>query len=174
MNDILLLSEATVKSNSAVNNNVDSMYILPAIQWAQDEGLQPLIGSKLYRKLLNMVDDGSISIPEETPNPYKILLDEYITPYLINKVCADIQLPLAYKMRNQGVVQQTNENTYVPSIRDVQYIVQFYDNKANFYANRLSAYLQSNRGLYPEYCSVDSCADMRSNPGAYKTNVYLG
>ena len=166
----LLISEATLKKNSVINNNVDGMYILPAIEYAQDAGLQPLIGTKLYNKLMDLVIDGSITGATD----YKLLLDEYVAPYLINKVTADIQLPLAYKLRNQGVVQQAGDNTYVPSLRDTQYVIQHYENQANFYGCRLSDYLKANRKKYPEYCSIDSCADMHSDSGAYKTGIYLG
>lgn len=167
---VFLLSEATLKQNSVVNNNVDGMYILPAIEYSQDSGLQPLLGTKLYNKLMDLVESGDIS----SATNYKNLLDEYITPYLLNKVTAEIQLPIAYKMRNQGVVQQTGENTYVPSLKDTQYLIQNYENKANFYGNRMSDYLRANRSLFPEYYSVDSCADMPSDKGAYKTGIYLG
>ena len=118
---------------------------------------------------MDLVESG---ITEE--NDYKYLLDEYITPYLINKVTADIQIPLSFKLRNQGVIQQTGENTYVPSLKDMQYVAQSYENKANFYANRLSDFLRANRSKYPEYCKIDSCADMPSDKNAYKTGIFLG
>lgn len=170
MAKVLLISEKTLKENSIINNNVDGMYLLPAIEFAQDSGLQLLIGTKLYNKLMDLVATGDI----QTELDYKLLLDEYITPYLLNKVTADIQLPLAYKLRNQGLVQQTGENTYVPSLKDTQYIIQHYENQANFYGGRLSDYLKANRSKYPEYCSIDSCSDIRSDSGAYKTGIYLG
>ena len=167
---VFLLSIKTLKENSVVNNNVDEMYVLPAIEYSQDAGLQPLIGTKLYNRLMDMVEDGTI----ENNDDYKYLLDEYITPFLLNKVTAEIQIPLAFKLRNQGVVQQTGENTYVPSLKDMQYVTQNYENKANFYGNRLSDFLRANRSKYPEYCKIDSCADMHSDSGAYKTGLYLG
>ena len=167
---VLLISEKTLKENSVINNNVDGMYVLPAIEYAMDAGLQPIIGTKLYNRLMDMVEDCTI----ENNDDYKYLLDEYITPFLLNKVTAEIQIPLAFKLRNQGVVQQTGENTYVPSLKDMQYVTQNYENKANFYSNRLSDYLKANRSKYPEYCSVDSSADMPSNKNAYNTGIYLG
>lgn len=167
---VFLVSEATMKKNSVVNNNVDGMYLLTAIEFAQDAGLQPIIGTKLYNKLMDLVENGSITGSTD----YKYLLDEYITPYLVNKVTADIQIPLSFKLRNQGVVQQTDANTYVPSMKDIQYVIQNYENKANFYSNRLSDYLRANRSKYTEYCSVDSCADMPSNKDAYNTGIFLG
>lgn len=167
---VLLISEKTLKENSVINNNVDGMYILPAIEYAQDAGLQPLLGTKLYNKLMDLVADGSITGATD----YKLLLDEYVQPYLLNKVTADIQIPLTFKLRNQGVVQQTGENTYLPSLKDMQYVVQNYENKANFYGQRMSDYLHANHTKYPEYCKIDSCADMPSDSGAYNTGIFLG
>lgn len=170
MAKVYLISEKTLKSNSVINDNVDTMYLLPAIEYAQDAGLQPLIGSKLFRTLQNMVADGSIQENEK----YKLLLDDYIAPYLTNKVIADIQLPLAYKVRNQGVIQQTSDYSYVPTLRDAEQVKQDYENKATFYGNRLSDYLRANKNDYPEYCQTDSCADMHANKHSYNTGIYLG
>ena len=119
---------------------------------------------------MDLVEDGSITGTTD----YKYLLDEYVTPYMVNKVTADIQLPLSFKLRNQGVLQQTGENTYVPSMKDIQYVIQHYQNQADFYSNRMSDYLRANRSKYPEYCSIDSCADMPSDKGAYNTGIFLG
>ncbi len=167
---VFLISEETLKSNGVINNNVDSMYILPAIEFAQDAGLQPLIGTKLYNKLMDLVENGSIVNEPD----YKFLLDEYITPYLVNKVTADIQIPLNYKLRNQGVVQNSADNTILPTMKDLQYVIQNYEYKAIFYGNRLSDYLFVNTTKFPEYYTVDTLADMHSNKNAYKTNIFLG
>ena len=170
MAKVFLISAKTLKENSVINNNVDEMYLLPAIEYAQDAGLQPLLGTKLYNRLMDLVESRRILQEED----YKLLLDEYVTPYLLNKVTADIQIPLAFKVRNQGVVQQTGDNTYTPSMHDLQYVIQNYENKATFYSKRLSDYLCANRSKYPEYCKIDSSADMHSNRNAYNTSIYLG
>jgi len=167
---VFLISEATLKKNSVINNNVDGVYILPAIEYAQDAGLQPILGTKLYNKLMDLVEDGSITGATD----YKCLLDEYIEPYLINKVTADIQIPLAYKMRNQGVSQQVDDRTYSPSMKDLQYVIQNYNDKASFYSIRIRDYLHANHSKYPEFCKIDSCADMPSNPNPYHTGIFLG
>lgn len=167
---VYLISEATMKKNSVVNNNVDGMYLLPAIEFAQDSGLQPIIGTKLYNKLMDLVESGEITGATD----YKYLLDEYVTQYLVNKVTADIQIPLSYKLKNQGVVQTTGENTFTPSMKDLQYVINHYQMQADFYANRLSDYLCANNKKYPEYKSCDSCADMPAKKGAYNTGIFLG
>ena len=87
---------------------------------------------------------------------------------------ADIQIPLMYKLRNAGVVQNNLENAITPTLKDTQYLVEFYDNKAKFYANRMTEYILAYRVNYPEYCQCENCADMPANPMAYNTNIYLG
>lgn len=164
---VLLLSEKTLKEDSLINDNVESTYILPAIQMAQEQGLQQIIGTLLYEKICDYVTDGNI------PADYRILLNDYITPYLEYKVMADIQLPLSYKFRNLGVNQTTDEHTYTPSLRDTQYLIEFYDNKAKFYSNRLYDYLKANHKLFPEFLKKDSCDDMMANKMSYKTNIVL-
>lgn len=164
---ILLLSEKTLKQDSLVNDNVDSSYIVPAIQVAQEQGLQQLIGTMLYDKLCQLVEQGNI------PEAYRTLLDDYITPYLEYKVMAEIQIPLSYKFRNLGVNQTTDEHTYSQSLRDTQYLIEYYDNKAKFYSNRLFDYLKANRQSFPEFLKKSACDDIQANKMSYKTNIVL-
>lgn len=166
---VMLLSEKRLKEDSLVNNNVDTMYIFPAIQIAQELGLQPLIGTRLYKKLVSIVENNCTG--EEQ---YYYLIDEYVIPYLEMKVMADIQIPLMYKIRNVGMVQNSSDNTTIPSMKDAQYLVDFYDNKAKFYANRMTDYIMANLDKYPEYFNSTDCSDLPANPMAYNTNIYLG
>ena len=80
--NIYLISEETLKSESYINDNLDPAMILPSIQTAQDMHLQPLIGTKLYKTLMEMVKDNNIE------GYYKVLMDEYIRPFLIYAVLA--------------------------------------------------------------------------------------
>ena len=73
MNDVLLISEQTLKNDSLIGDNVESVLILPAIIIAQEQGLQPVIGTKLLRKLQDLIDNDSILSP--TYLAYKELLD---------------------------------------------------------------------------------------------------
>lgn len=164
---VLLLSEKTLKEDSLINDNVESTYIIPAIQVAQEQGLQQIIGARLYDKICEYVSSGEI------PADYRILLDDYITPYLEYKVMADIQLPLSYKFRNLGVNQTVDDHTYTPSLRDTQYLIEYYDNKAKFYSNRLFDYLKANHKLFPDFLRKKDGDDMIANKMSYKTNIVL-
>lgn len=142
---IYLISEDTLKKESLINDNVESCYIMPSIKIAQEIGLQTIIGSKLYKKILSKVENNTID------GNYKELLDNYICNYLIFKTMAEIQIPLFAKFRNSGMVQNTNENLTNISLNEVNSIVNYYQYKADFYGNRLSDFLKNNKSDFPEF-----------------------
>ena len=51
MNNILLISEDLLESETIVNDNINSQSITPSILIAQEIGLQQVIGTKLYKKI---------------------------------------------------------------------------------------------------------------------------
>lgn len=167
MNITLLVSETTLKQQTVINDNVDNCYIMPSIVKAQDIGLQPLIGTVLYRKLLGMVQHDLLT------EPCRVLLDEYITPYLCNKVAEEIQWALFAKIRNNGIVTSQDNQTQQLSISDCEYLRKKYQYDADFYGRRLTDYLHANTNLFPEYLQRETCADIKADAEAYKTNIVL-
>ena len=45
--NVMLISEATLKKYTLLNDNVDGKYILPAIKMSQDIDLETLIGTPI-------------------------------------------------------------------------------------------------------------------------------
>lgn len=171
MNNVQLISEATLKAYTLINDNVDACYIAPAVQKAQDMGLQPLIGSNLYDKICSLVADNTIG-DEENAN-YKTLLDVYITPYLCQKVMAEIQIPLFAKIRNSGILNSTDQQTQNLTMQEVEYIKRNFENDATFYGARMTDYLCTNSTLYPEYRTTRTSADIPSDKNAFNTHIVL-
>lgn len=171
MSRVFLISETTLKSETIINDNTGLEYIAPAIETSQDIYLQQLIGTELLDKLYELISTNKIV--EEENNDYKILIDDYITNYLKYKVLAEVTIPLAYKYRNAGVVQTTNDNVQTTTLRDAQLVQNHYELRANFYAERLTSYLCANAGLFPEYKSVRNGSDIMADKDAYKTNWVL-
>lgn len=155
MSKIRLISEKTLKALTILPDNLDSQFISQAVTEAQEIHLQELIGTRLLDKLCDLVKTDDIQL--DGNKKYKNLLDEYITPYLCYRVLADIQIPLFSKDRNLGVINTNDTNTNSIGLKDTQSIMQFYQNKSSFFANRLSKYLCNNHSLYPEYehCNCD-------------------
>lgn len=161
MNNILLISEKTIKENSLVSNNVDGKYIQNAIRTAQDISLQPIIGSKLFKRLCEGVAQDNLSELETD------LISTYIQPILLNAVMSDLVLQLTYKFRNMGTVQTTDTNIILPSLKDLEYIRNDYSMKATFYMNRLSDYLKANCTKFAQYPGC-CCEELKADKMAFK------
>lgn len=166
MNNVLLISEKTIKENSLVSNNVDGKYIQNAIKTAQDISLQPIIGSKLFKRLCEGITEKNLTELETE------LLSDYIQPVLINAVMSDLVLQLTYKFRNLGTVQTTDTNITIPSLNDLQYIRNDYSMKCTFYQNRLSDYLIANCTKFNEYPGC-GCGELKANKYAFKNPFVL-
>lgn len=171
MSRVLLINETVLKSETIINDNVGSEFIRPAIEVSQDMYLQQLIGTELIDKLYQLVIDGTIQ--DEKNSNYKMLIDDYITNYLKYKVLTEITLPLAYKYRNAGLVQSTGDHYQQSTLRDATMIQSHYEQRATFYGERLTKYLNANNGDFPEYRSRRDSADMMADPDAYNTNWVL-
>ena len=101
-------------------------------------------------------------------------MSQYIKPFLIYAVLADIQIPLAFKTRaNGGAVQANTEYTYNSDRKDTQMIAGYYEDKMNFYGFRLTDYLKNNSSLFPEYRD-DSCSCGSDLRQSFNAGIYLG
>lgn len=171
MQNILLISEDYVKSNSELTDNMYGKYLLPAIRTSQELYLQPVLGSTLYDTIVTAVGDGSITA--ETNSHIKELLDEYIQPYLLEKVLADLIPIVSAKVANLGTVHSKDEYVENLSVADAEKLQTFHVQKSDAYLKRMQEYLLANSGMFP----IDSCAcdTMRSNlNSAASTGLWLG
>ena len=143
---VFLITPKQCKTNNILSKNVDDTYITAAIETAQDIYLTSIIGTALYEKICEMVDDNTIS-----NNPtYFFLYNLYITPFLKARVNLELLYNLSFKIRNMGVVRNTDTNINYPSIEEIKYLETQYMVKYNRYCERLSKYLEANEKELPE------------------------
>jgi hypothetical protein len=166
MTGVYLISEDILKSETILNDNVSSEYFNSAIETAQEIYLQQLIGTSLLDDLCMKVKEGRLNDDD------KILLDEYIIPFLKFKVLCEVTLPIAFKYRNAGLVQTNNEHMYNSGLKDAQSLMSFYDSRANFFAIRLTEWLCDNSVKFPAYHSISG--GLNPNKNAFNTQIYLG
>lgn len=172
MRNVLLISEDTIKTQSGLNDNIWGKSLLPAIREAQEIGLQSIIGSCLYQRLCSMVEDGSIRDTENLP--YKTLLDEYISYYLIYRTIADLIPVIGTKLGNIGVVISNDEHMVNLSEDERSRVDTYYEYRSDFYCKRLQEYLLNNKELYSELDEC-SCENMKANlDSAASTGLWLG
>lgn len=167
-NNVLLISENTIKDNSVITANLEGKYIQSAIKNAQDMCLLPLLGSKLLNEIYAQVMDTE----NEMEDRIKVLLDEYIQPILLNASISNIMVNVALKINNMGVVNTNDTNVYNVSLKDVQWAKQQYDYNTDFYNNRLLEYIRHNKDLYPEWPGCN-CDGMKGGSKNYKIGLVL-
>ena len=171
MNKILLVSEDFVKTNSALNDNLWGKFLLPAIREAQDINLQTYLGECLYKRIIGMVANNSITA--STNESYKALLDDYIQPYLLYQVQANIIPTINVKLGNIGSVVSNDEHISTLSQGNIELVQRDFQLKADFYAQRMLNFILNHSNEF----NLDECACKELNAhlnSAASTTIWLG
>lgn len=146
---VLLVSEKKLKAYTNINRNVDQDILKAELQISQDIDLQTILGTKFYNHLLSQV-----SATGDTFNPdEKILVDDYIAPFMIQQAYFQAIPHIMYRTMNNGIVQGTMENATSVDIGTMQYLRNIQKQRADFYLQRLMDYLLIGKGQnkFPDY-----------------------
>jgi hypothetical protein len=171
MKNTLFISANTIKERSSLHTNVDDKLLLPEIKTAQDIYIHPLLGSALYERLQDGVDNANLTADEVA------LLDNFVTDTLIYYVLSELPTGLSYQFYNKGLVRKTSDNTDQPQMQDLLDISARYRKRAEFYAERMVKFLKQNaaQGKYNLYLNPGSGLDaIHPDNSAYSTTIYLG
>jgi len=76
----LFASTAYVKKKSIISGSVDPDKMLQFIETAQDMHIQNYLGTTLYKQLMLLISNGTIT--DVGNEKYRDLLDDYIKPML--------------------------------------------------------------------------------------------
>lgn len=171
MAEILLSSEAFVKSVTSVSDNLSGKYILPSLREAQEIGLKGILGDSLLSKLKSLVKDGKI---EDSVNVhYKDLIDR-CQYYLAYVTIVEVTNKTSFKIGNFGVTKSTDENLQVATQDEIAKMQYYYQTKADAYCYDLQNWLIDNRTNFPELSDND-CKKIQSNLySAASCGIFLG
>ncbi len=137
MAKVLFLSEATLKAESILQDNVDMKVVSPTIYDVQQYYILPILGTSLYNDVVSQVQSGTVSAA------YQTLLDTYIQPTMIWYCRYELPMNMNYKYFNKAVGVQNADNMTPASIEEIAYITDRAKNKAEWYAERLTKSEQS-------------------------------
>ena len=149
---VLLTSSDYIKAHSGLNDNTYDKMIQPALERAQEISLSGAIGDCLVTSLQNKISDGSISSQGNVL--YKLLLDNYIQPYLTYTVLANVTLELGQVAGNGGVDFLTDEHRQSLSFDERNRYKDYWLHHAEAYKLKMLKFLKNNRGAFPEF---DEC-----------------
>lgn len=167
---ILFINENRLKDLTLIHANADSKYLRPIIYLCQEQYIQPILGSVLYRDIRDQIEAGTVS------DDYKTLLDDYIHIALAWYASAEMCLTISYKISNKGVLQGAGENLIPASMTDIQKLKDDMLNKAQFFGQRITDFLMENRITYDKYINTAGPMIDRIHPSdtAYQSPIYLG
>ena len=166
--DIMLTSTNAVKAGSYITNEVSDETIGNSIREAQEVHLNEIIGSVLLRRLKELVYNkmnGSVdAIDSEENAEYKTLLDDYVEPYMVAKTQAMICIPITVKIRNMGVVYNSDQNVNNNGLENAYAAQRRFNVLADQCATRLSMYLCSHKTDFPELSEGDCGCGIFTKP----------
>lgn len=167
MAEILLTSEAFVKSVTNVSDNLAGKYILPSIREAQEQGLKSILGDCLLSKVKHLFNTDSLD------GIYKELVD-HCQYYLAYDAIVEVTNKVSFKIGNFGVAKSTDENLQVASYDEIVKMQYYYQTKVDAYCLELQQWLLQNRESIPEL-TESQCRKLSSNlHSAASCGIFLG
>lgn len=145
MAEILFINDQYIKKYTQVNGSVDPNLLYPSIILAQEKYLMPYLGTSLYNKLKDDIENNTLA------GNYQILMDNYVRRVVLWAMMVEVLPYLTYKIDNGSLVQRSAEES--DSIDD-GILKEFMDRSqanADFYRGLLTDYLCANSSLFPEY-----------------------
>ena len=167
MTDILLISENYLRSAFMISDNVQTKFIMPAIKNAQEVHYQTIVGTCLYKRLLEGVEHNDLTQAErDLLNMSK----RYIGLMAIAELC----VIATFKLNNIGLNSTSDDNVETFDVEDTMFVHDHYVHQADFYALRIQKYLLAHSNEYPELCCCD-CENIKKNLySAASSGIFLG
>lgn len=169
--EILLTSEAFVKAQTSISDNINAKYLRSAIREAQEINFKRIVGSCLLRSLKAMVAEGTIDDDENAA--YKDLLD-LAQWYLAYVALVEVTVRVGYKIANIGVAKTADQNVYNASADEIAKLRYYYQAKADAACYEMQRWLLNNASAFPELSDC-TCAEIRANLYSAATcGIFLG
>jgi hypothetical protein len=169
---ILLTSTEYIKAHSGLNDNTYDKMIVPALTRAQDLDLTECLGECLVASLQTKVGDGTISDSGNTL--YKVLLDNYVQPFLCYTTIGNLTLEIGQVMGNGGIDTVTDEHRQSLSFDERGQIKDYWLHHADAYRQRMQKFLKNNRSAFPELSGCGSCDEGANLQSAAGPSIWLG
>jgi len=164
MNQVLFISEAKLKQNADILENVDASYLRNAILKVQRTKCLGVLGSDLYNKIADLIVNNTIN--QSANSVYKNLLDNELQQSIIQFATADLFLNVSYKLTTKGALQFDNENSTALDLPTIKYMVGRYEDNGEYWLVRMRNYCTqfAKQGELPEYQNPDYSDDRTIAP----------
>lgn len=164
----LFISEKYVKENSVIDDNVDMKLIQPTIWQCQKQYIEAYLGTQLYDDINSKVVASTLAGDDLT------LVNDYIADSLLYWVVYELQVSLLFKMRNVGTSTERSDFSSPVDLKQLARVENRFKKKAEYFSERLTAYLCANTDLYPLYLITSESDDLLPESAKPTTSVFLG
>jgi len=170
MTTTFIISEEKLRFFTDLNDSVDTSLLKNAVREAQDIMLQRIIGTKLYNKILSDIDANTLT------GAYKTLVDDYIQDFLLYASYYEALEAIYIRPRNNGLLKPTGGENSIEVDRSLFNVKrQNTENKMEFYADKLAAYLAEEQGLFPELNTNNKLYEQYPDYGSqYRSPIVFG
>ena len=167
MANVLFISEARLKSLTAIHDNVEPNDLMPFVLQAQDIYVQDVLGTKFYNSLKTNVSGASLTTEETT------LINDYISPALANYSLYLAIPTLNYKFKNKSILNPSSEESLNTGFDEMKYLRENTLDTAQFYMARALDYLCDNSSAFPDYSQPGSDGMMPNKRSPYNSGIVM-
>lgn len=167
MNDILFVSETYLKNFTALDPNLRIEEFVPFVIQAQDINLQPVLGTPFYNSLKSKIDNETLTQSE------KDLLNDYVSPMIVNWAFVKILPFIKYKIVQKGILSGQSEMAQTSNWDEMRFLQKSVTDTAQFYEKRLMEFLIQNPGIFPIYDVWNQKGMKPQKGGAYQIGLAL-
>ena len=165
----LFIAPTEIKATTILDENVDEKLLRAVIEEAQKIHIEPIIGTGIYDELKTQIVASTKTALNTT------LLNTYIQPALKYWVLYEGVDVLTYKFMNKSIVKKNSENATTVDLDEVRRLMDRFKDKAEYYSERITKYLQQNQASFPLYYNpgsgIDTIYPRNTN---YTTGLFLG
>jgi hypothetical protein len=165
---IYFITEDWIEKHTPITANVDAKEVSPWVQTNAENWVRKIIGTYFFDDLLTKYNAQTLSSDEQT-------IVELMQPAIAWRAASDCSFALSYQLKNKGIQTQSGDYSAAAELKEVQFNMEFYNQKAAIYEAAIYEYLAitANKNLYANYISIlntDSRAkDCGKGPGYNKS-----
>lgn len=161
-----LIDIQTLKEYSYIQSNVNEEALTITLKRVQDRYIEPTIGSSMYKRLLEAVENDNFNSDEE--DLMKKVLD-------VIYVACDIKSATHqnWKIRNKSVGTGNDQEVNANTLNESNNLIDELKKDLSFYKNKLIGFLKDNEDKFPEYKCSENKEDLNpeSKGNNYKSKM---
>ena len=160
--ELLFVSPQEIAEATILDGTVDVDKYIFCIAQVMDETVQSILGTELYEKIYNDLDN-SVALE----GLYLEMFTKYIKPITKFESVAEFISISPYSLSNYGTIKNTGENTSIVDVKEVERLSQRYHTKAQTYITRFEKWIDKNPlDEYKTYQDeVNASKKINLNPG---------